>query len=84
MLYAERRTASRRLHLAAAGAVGVARDGGRRAGARLRLVAERVVQGVRHGYEGIEDLGGAGRRAARLHRQEVVDGAGGRCGQVHV
>lgn len=84
MLYAQRRTASRRLHLAAAGAVGVARDGGRRAGARLGLLAEGVVQRVGHGYQGVEDLGGAGRRAARFHPQEAVDGVGGRRGQVHV
>lgn len=92
VLYRRRRV-RRRLHLAAARAVGVAgrileMDPHRRLRFRRRRTfpAELVVvQGIRHGYQRIEYLRRPGRVAARIiHIQEAVDGVARRRRQVHV
>lgn len=78
VLYARRRVRGR-LQLTAAGAVGIAGGGRKRPGRRFRRIIPEVVivQRVRHGDEGVEYLGGSRGRAARLHRQKVVDCVGG-------
>lgn len=64
----------RRLPLAARRAVGVVADV-LRAILVLKVV---VVERVRHGNQGVEDLGRPGRRTCRLDGQQVIDGTAGR------